>query len=108
MYLLVKIGSHMLYGNEDINTYINSDRNTLEKAQYWEIFIAGNTDLQLQSSGHEWQKNEKKEEKKKNTGNCKVICVLRKRKNPKSKMIIIFYLWKLFCVKAAAMHGELF
>ena len=59
MYLLVKIGSHMLYGNEDINPYINSDRNTLEKAQYWEIFIVGNTDLQLQSSGHGWQKNKK-------------------------------------------------
>ena len=54
------------YGNGDINSYICSSMNTLEKA--------GLTDLQFRSPGHRWQKNEmKKKEKKKNTSNCKAL-----------------------------------
>ena len=33
MYLLAKFGSHRSYGNGDINSYINSCLNTLEKAE---------------------------------------------------------------------------
>ena len=44
------------------------------------------TNLQFQSPGHGWQKNEEKE--KKNTGNCKVLCVSRKRNKAFAKCYI--------------------
>ena len=40
------------------------------------FFKIRNTALQFRSPRYGWQKNEKK----KNTGNCKAFCVLRKRK----------------------------
>ena len=79
MYLLVTLGIHRSYGNGDINSYINSHMNTLEKnwihrlgQQYEEIFKIRNTNLQLRSPGHGGQKNKK-------AGNCKEFCVSRQR-----------------------------
>ena len=54
----------------------------LLSARYWKIFKTRNTDLQIQSPGHGWQKSKKKE-KKKNTGICKALCVSRKRRKQK-------------------------
>ena len=60
---------------------------TLEKAEltssihHTEIFKIRNTDLQFQSPGYGWQKNEKKKDEKKNTGNCKALRISRKRNN---------------------------
>ena len=43
---------------------------------YQKIFKIRNTDLQLRSPGHGWQRNNKKE--KKNAGNCKALNISRK------------------------------
>ena len=58
---------------------------TLKKAELtasirhiYDIFKIMTTDLQFRSSGYFMQKNEKKE-KRKNTGNCKALFILRKR-----------------------------
>ena len=40
---------------------------------YQKIFKIRNTDLQLRSPGHGWQRNKKKE--KKNAGNCKALYI---------------------------------
>ena len=63
MYLPAKFGDRRCQRNGDINSYINSSG-----------VLFRNVDLQLQSPGYSWQKNEKK----KNTGNCKALCILRK------------------------------
>ena len=76
--MLAKFGNHRSYRNRDINSYMD----TLGKAELTasirllRYFKIRNTDLQSCSSGYGWQKNEKKE----NTGNCKALCVSRKRK----------------------------
>ena len=86
MYLFAIFGSHRSHGNGDINSYINCNMNTSEKAEFTasihciEIFKIKNTDLQFRSPGHDWQKNEKM---RKNTGNCKTLYVSHKRNNPK-------------------------
>ena len=50
---------------------------------YCNIFKIRNTDLQFQSPGYSWQKNEKKKEKNKNKNidNYKALCVSRKHNN---------------------------
>ena len=53
---------------------------------YWEIFRIRNTNLQFRSNRHGWQKNEKK----KNKGNCKALCCLRKRKNTDTVQKLLF------------------
>ena len=67
MYLLAKSGGHKSDGNGDINSYISSYMNNLEKAlltgsvclPHGEIFKMRNTDLQFRIPGHGWQKNTK-------------------------------------------------
>ena len=78
MYLLGKCGSHRYYGDGDINSYISSHINTLEKAELTRCAIL--RDFQNQeyrftngSPGQSWQKNEKKKDKKKNTSNGKSV-----------------------------------
>ena len=53
-----------------------------------EIYKIRNADLQFQSPGQGWQKNEKKKEKKNNTGNCIALWVSGKRNKPNSNNIL--------------------
>ena len=75
-----EFGDHRSYKNGDINCYINSYMDTLEKADRIISIrhIAGILKLRIRNSGYRWQK--KKKEVKKSTGNCKVLCVSGKRK----------------------------
>ena len=57
---------------------------------YLDIFNTKDTYLQIRSLGHGWQKNEKKEKKKKNTGNYNALCISRKRNNA-----ILVFNWKV-------------
>ena len=84
MYLFVKFCGQRFYRKGDINSYINSYKDNLEKAEltasippYCEIFKIRNTDLQFRSPGYGWQRNNKK----KNTGNCKASYVSCKHKS---------------------------
>ena len=69
MYLPAKFGDRRCQRNGDINSYINSSG-----------VLFRNVDLQLQSPGYSWQKNEKK----KNTGNWKALCISRKLNKQKA------------------------
>ena len=57
---------------------------------YWDIFNTKDTYLQIRSPGHGWQKNEKKEKKKKKTGNYNALCISRKPNNA-----ILVFNWKV-------------
>ena len=76
MSILAKFGNHRYYRNGDINSYINSYMDTLNKCELTasiphiaRFFI----DLQFRSPGYDWQNH-----KKKNAGNSKAFRVLRK------------------------------
>ena len=56
--------------------------NSLPRSAILQLFKITNTDLQFRSPDSGWQKNEKK---KKNTGNCKALCVLPKRNKWRKK-----------------------
>ena len=82
MYLLAKSGGHRCYRNGDINSYINSYMDILGKAEltasirHIARFLKSGIPI-YNSEVPGRQKSEK--EKEKNTGNCKALCISRKR-----------------------------
>ena len=91
MYLLVRFGGHKSNRNGDINSYINSYRENVEKVKIMVLihhigrFLIRNTDL----FRYGWQKIEKNE--KKNLGNCKDLCISRKHKKQWQKQNFLGY-----------------
>ena len=70
MYLLAKLGGHRIHGNMNMNSYINSNMITSEKAEP----ISSLCRFTIPSPRYAWQENDEK-----NLGSCKVLQVSRKR-----------------------------
>ena len=83
MYVLANFSDHRFYRNGDINFYTNSHMDTLEKAKlttstrHIALFLKSGTPIYNSKVP---DTASKKNEKKKNTGNCKALCVSHKRK----------------------------
>ena len=84
IYLLAKFGSYRSYENGDINSYISSYLNTLEKAELITSVIL----RYFQNQGYRFTvrksrtrlvEKPKEKKKRKNTGNCKVFTPTQKR-----------------------------
>ena len=81
MYLLVKFVGQRSYRNGDINSYINSYMDTLEKSELTSSIghIARFLKSEIPIYNSEVSDTAGSENKKKTAGNCKVLCVSRKR-----------------------------
>ena len=84
-----KFGGHRSHRNGDINSYINSYKDTLEKSERTTSIQTGVPIHNSEVPDTTGKINKKKEE----TGNYKVLCVSRKRKKPVSNRIKL-----IFCV----------
>ena len=102
MYLFAKSGDHTSYRNEVINFYINPYMDTLEKseltASILRIAIFSKSGIPIYNSevldtAGRKKKKEKKKKKKSNTGNCRALCVPRKR----NERLIGFLPYRTLC-----------
>ena len=85
MYLLAKLGGHSSYGNGDINSYINSFMNTLEKAElttsirHIERFLKSGISI-YNSEVPDAAVRKTRRRRRSKTSSRQTLCVSRKRK----------------------------